>query len=113
MCAYWDSVGRGDVTDRDMIFHMKFAAAKLGYPSSNIPLDRIGADSNRAGRLCAMKLAWFDDENIRKMGTWLPSSNAILEYIQQNLSGFSQDVATKRSRIERFTNMEGSANHTG
>ena len=30
-CAYWDSVGRGDVTDRDMIFHMKFAAAKLGY----------------------------------------------------------------------------------
>ena len=39
LCAYWESVGGGDVTDRDMIFHMEFAAAKLGYPSSNIPLE--------------------------------------------------------------------------
>ena len=49
LCAYWDIVGRGAVTDRDMSFHMKFAAAKLGYPSSNIPLDRIDTHSNRAG----------------------------------------------------------------
>ena len=40
-CAYWDSVGRDDVTDRDMSIHMKFVAAKLGYPSRYIPLDRI------------------------------------------------------------------------
>ena len=26
--AYWDSAGRGNVTDRDMSFHMKFVAAK-------------------------------------------------------------------------------------
>ena len=31
-CTYWDSVCRGDVIDRDMIFHMKFSEAKLGYP---------------------------------------------------------------------------------
>ena len=36
--TYWDSVGRGDVTDRDMSFHIKFEAAKLGFPSRNIPL---------------------------------------------------------------------------
>ena len=40
LCAYWNSVGRVDVTDRDMSFHMK-SAEKLGYPSRNILLDRI------------------------------------------------------------------------
>ena len=49
LCAYWDSVGMGDVTDRDMSFHMKLAAAKLDYPSRNIPLGRINTHSNRAG----------------------------------------------------------------
>ena len=79
LCAYWDSVGRGDVTDRDMIFHMIFAAAKLGYPRRNIPLDRIDNHLKRAGGAYAMKLAGFDDKSIRKMGRWLPLSNAFLE----------------------------------
>ena len=65
-CAYLDSVGRGDVTDRDIIFHMKFAAAKLGYPTRNIPLDRIDTHSNQAGGAYAMKLSGFDDESIGK-----------------------------------------------
>ena len=84
---------------------MKFAAAKLGYPIRNIPLDSIDTHSNRSGGACAMKLAGFDDESIRKIGRWLPPSNAFLEYIQQQLSGFSQVMATKMSRIARFTNM--------
>ena len=50
--AYWESVGRGNVTDRDMSFHMKLAAEKLGYPSRNILLDRIDTHSNRAGGAC-------------------------------------------------------------
>ena len=41
LCEYWDSVVGGDVTDRYMSFHIKFAAAKEGYPRRNIPLDRI------------------------------------------------------------------------
>ena len=61
LCAYWDSVGRGDVTDMDMRFHMKFSAEKLGYPSRNIPLDSIDTHLNQAGGACAMKLAGFDD----------------------------------------------------
>ena len=60
-----------------------------------------------------MKLAGFDDESIIKMGIWLPSSNEFLEYIQQQLSGFSHGMATKMSRIARLTNMERSENHTG
>ena len=83
LCAYWDSVGRGDVTDRDMGFHMKFSASKLGYHSRNIPLDRIDTHSNRAGGACATKLELFDDESIGKMGRWLPSSNYLLGYTQQ------------------------------
>ena len=79
LCAYWNSVGRGYVTDRDEIFHMKFAAAKLGHPSRNIPLDRIDAHSNRAGGECTRKLERFDDESIRKMGRWLPLLNDLLE----------------------------------
>ena len=113
LCAYWDSVGRGDVTDRDMICHIKFAAQKLSYPSRNIPLDRIDTHSNQAGRSCAMKMAVFDDETIRKIRKWLSSSNTFLEYIQQQLSGFSQCMATKMSRIVIFTNMEGSEKYTG
>ena len=93
-CAYWDIVVRVDVTDRDMSFHMKFAAAKLGYPSRNILLYRIDTHSNRVGGACEMKLAKFD---------------AFLEYIQQQLSGVSQGMETKMSKIAICTNMEGSA----
>ena len=113
MCAYWDSVDRCDVTDKDMSFHMKIGASKLGYPSRKILIDRIDTHLNLAGGACAMKLAGFDDENIIKMVRWLPSSNDFLEYIQQKLLGFFQGMATKMSRIARFTNMEGSENHTG
>ena len=112
-CEYWYSVIRGGVIDRDISSHMKFAASKLGSPSRNIPLDRIDTHSNRAGGACAMKMAGFDDESIRKMGGWFLSLNDFLEYIQQQLSGLSQVVTTKMSRIARFTNMEGSENHTG
>ena len=64
LCDYWYSVGRGDVTDRHVSFHMKFAAEKLGYPGRNIPLDSIDTHLNWEGGVCAMKLAGFDDENI-------------------------------------------------
>ena len=67
LCANWDSVERDYVKDRDISFNMKFSAAKLGYPSRNILLDRIDTHLNRAGKACAMKLAGFDDDIIRKM----------------------------------------------
>ena len=66
--AHWDSVGRRDPTHMYMSFHMKFAAEKLGYPSRNIPLDRIDTHLNPAGGACAMKLAGFDDGSIRTFG---------------------------------------------
>ena len=77
-CEYWDSVGRSNVPDRDISFHMKFAAAKLGYPIRNISLDRIDTHSKWAGGACAMELEVFDNEGIIKMGRWLPSLNDFL-----------------------------------
>ena len=106
-CEFWDIFGRDNVTDRDMGFHVKFAEAKLGYPSRNILLDIIDTHSNLADGAYAMKLARFDDKGIRKMGIWLPLSNDFLEYIQQQLSVLSQGMASKMIRIVRFTNMEG------
>ena len=49
-------------------FSYEIAAARLGYPGRNIPLDRIDTHSNWAVRACAMKLAVFDDDSIRKKG---------------------------------------------
>ena len=60
LCVYWDSVGRGDVRDRDMIFHMKFVAAELCYPSRNIPLDTVDTNTKRSSGSCAMKLEEFN-----------------------------------------------------
>ena len=76
-------------------------------------LDRIVTHLNRAGGACAIKLAVFDDDSIEKMVRWMPSVNNFLEYIQHQLLGFSQGMATKMIRIARFKNMEGSENHTG
>ena len=76
--AYWEIVGRGDFTDSDMSFHMKSAAAKLSYPSKNIPLDMIDTHSKQAGGACTMILEGFDYESIRKTGRWLLSLNVFL-----------------------------------
>ena len=66
LCAHLYSVSRGYVMDRDMRFHMKILAEKLGYPIINIPLDRIDTHLNQAGGASSMKLAGFDDESIGK-----------------------------------------------
>ena len=81
LCAYWDSVGRVNITGRDACFHMKFTVAKLGYPSRNIPLYRIDTHLNRAFGACAIKLAVFHDDIIRKIGRWLLPSNAFFGII--------------------------------
>ena len=41
------------------------------------------------------------------MGRWAPDSTSFMEYIQQQLSTFSEGMATDMSRIAQFTNMEG------
>ena len=97
--AYWDVIGRGNVTNNTISFAMKYSAAALNYPARGIPIDRIDTHSNRSGGACALKLAGYDDSAIRKMGPWAPNSSAFMEYIQQQLSSFSVGMSAKMSDI--------------
>ena len=108
ICTYFDEAGMGSVTDTQIRFTVKFAAKSLHYDERGIPNNRVDTHSLRAGGACALKLAGHDEVQIRKMGRWAPKSNAFLEYIQQQLSTFSKGMAASMSRIETFTNMEGS-----
>jgi hypothetical protein len=107
LCSYWDAVGRGDVTDGQISFAMKFAAGALNYPLRGIPIQRIDTHSLRSGGACALSLAGYKDHEIMKMGRWAPKSTSFMEYIQQQLSTFSKGMSTNMSRIQKFTNMEG------
>lgn len=107
LCSYWDEVGRGDVTDSNIRFAVKFAAKALDYPSRGIPIERIDTHSLRSGGACALSLAGYRDHEIMKMGRWAPNSTSFMEYIQQQLSTFSAGMARNMSRVAQFTNMEG------
>ena len=105
--AYWNNVGRENITNNNISFAMKYSAAALNYPARGIPLNRIDPHSKRSGGACALKLAGYDDSAIRKMGRWAPNSSAFMEYIQQQLSSFSVGMSARMSDIPLFTNMEG------
>jgi len=107
LCAYWDDVGAGNITDEQIRYTVKFAAGALHYPQRNMPIERMDTHSLRSGGACALKLAGHDEVEIRKMGRWAPSASAFLEYIQQQLSTFSEGMSTGMSRIGVFTNMAG------
>ena len=107
LCAFWDEVGKGHITDTQVRFTVKMAAKALKYPERGIPLNRVDTHSLRSGGACALKLSGRDDVEIRKMGRWAPRSTAFLEYIQEQLSTFSQGMSTGMSQIKTFTNMEG------
>ena len=107
LCSFWDDVGRGDVTDGNIRYAVKFVVATLKYPDRGIPLKRVDTHSLRSGGACALKLSGKSDTDIKKMGRWSPQSSSFLEYIQQQLSTFSVGMSTDMSNIARFTNMEG------
>ncbi len=98
----------GPVADNEICFAVKFAAKSLHYDKRGIPIDIVDAHSLRSGGACALKLSGYDKVEIRKMRRWKPKYNAFLEYIQQQLSTFSKGMAAGMSRIDTFTNMEGS-----
>ena len=109
ICAYWDAVGQGNVTDDQIRYAVKFAAGKLQYPQRGMDLGRMDTHLLRSGGVCALKLAGYDEVEIRKMGRWAPKSNAFLEYIQSQLSTSLIGMVTTMRNIQRFSNMEGAA----
>ena len=111
LCAFWDEMGRGDVTDGMVRFSVKYAAAGLDYLAQGIPIDRIDTHSLRLGGACALSIAGFKPHEIMKMGRWAPKLLSFMEYIQQQLSTFSAGMSTAMSKIAPFTNMEGATNN--
>jgi hypothetical protein len=107
LCTFYDEAGMGSVTDNQIRYTVKYTAKELNYDKRGIPIDRVDTHSLRSGGACALKLAGHDNVEIRKMGRWKPRSNAFLEYIQQQLSTFSKDMANNMSNIATFTNVEG------
>ena len=107
LCTYWDDVGRGNITDNEIRWAVKFAAQGLNYEDRGIPTTRVDTHSLRSGGACALKLSGYSDTEIQKMGRWAPKSTSFLEYIQQQLSTFSAGMAANMSKIQTFTNMEG------
>jgi len=110
LCAFWDQMGRGDVTGGMVRFSVKYAAAVLDYPVRGILIDRIDTHSLHSGGACALSVAGFKPHEIMKMGRWAPNSLSFMEYIQQQLSTFSAGMSDAMSKIKPFTNMEGATN---
>ena len=110
LCAYWDRVGRGNISDQEIRVAVKAAASALKYPQRGMSLKRIDTHSLRSGGACALKLAGKDNVTIRKLGRWAPKSNTWLEYIQTQLSSFSKGLTSDMRNIPRFSIMEGAEN---
>ena len=71
--AYWNNVGRENITNNNISFAMKYSAAALNYPARGIPLNRIDTHSNQSGGASTLKLADYDDSAFRKMGNGRPT----------------------------------------
>ena len=55
----------GSVTDNQIRFAVKFAAKALQYEKRGIPIDRIDTHSLRSGGACALRLAGYDEVQIK------------------------------------------------
>ncbi len=113
ICAYWDEVGRVNVTDQQIHFAVKYTTKMKHDDKHSITIDCINIHLLRSGSVCACKLAGFNEVKIQKMGRWAPKSNAWLEYIQLQLSLFATGLEEGMSQIPPFTNMEEATKNEG
>ena len=106
LSAFFEDEGRtGDVTDTDIRKELKIAAVALNYESRGIPVTRIDTHSLRAGGANALHLSGYADREIQKMGRW--TSETFKEYIQEQLSSFTEGMSTKMRQRFNFVNVEG------
>ena len=110
LCAFWDEIGRGDVTDGMVRFSVKYAATGLDYSARGIPIDRIDTQSLQSGEACALSIAGFKPHEIMKMGRWAPNRLSSMTYIQQQLATFFTGMLTEMSKITPFITMKGATN---
>ena len=107
LCSYWDHPRWNDVTDGKIRSASKFAGRMLGYPARGIPLNYRNTHSLHTGGKYTLVASGHKDRDIQKRARWAPKSNAVMEYIQQQLSTFSAGVSAKMSTAPHFVNMDG------
>jgi len=108
LSAYWLDGKQLDINDNDIRDNLKWAATMLDYPSTKgIPIDRIDTHSLRCGGANAMSLAGYSDRHIMKMGRW--RSVTFMEYIRDELDGFSEGISKSMSKTFGFVNIAGGA----
>lgn len=99
-----------NVTNNDMRKSIRLAAELLHYPSlKGIPIDRIDTHSLRSGGANTLSLSGYTDQEIQKMGQW--RSAMFKEYIQEELSCFSNGISTKMKTKFNFVDISGGVFH--
>ena len=106
LSAFFVGRTRFDVTDNDVRQSLKQAANILNYPEmKGIPIKRVDTHSLRSGGANALSLAGYSDREIQKMGRW--RSATFMEYIREELSGFSAGMSRQMKRRFAFVNIAG------
>jgi len=103
--SFWDHLGIGHVTDKDMLVEIRRAVIKLGLEKNGIIPSRVGTHSFRAGGAMALKFAGADRDDIKKMGRW--SSDTFLLYIHDQIAEYSEGWTEKMSVPRSYFNLEG------
>ena len=101
--TYYDHLGRGNVTEGDIVKTVRVAAAALGLRAQGFQEERLGSHSLRAGGAMALKLHGYDDTTIMKMGRW--TSLTFLQYIHNQIAHLSHDISKKMSIALPFVNV--------
>ena len=98
------------MTNEDISVAVKWAAAKLDYPTSRgIPVERINTHSLRGGGACALALAGYSDTQIQKMGRWKGAT--FKEYIREELYCYSEGMSRGMKNMFGFVNIAGGVCH--
>lgn len=110
LSAYFVNGCKHEVTDVNVRESLKFAATQLNYPENKgIPIERIDTHSLRIGGANALSLAGYSDREIQKMGRW--RSQTFKEYVQEQLSDFSEGMSKSMKQMFNFVNVEGGVWH--
>ena len=103
LCSYHQQESWHTIDAATMVAQVRQVGAKLKLHEQAIDPDLIGAHSLRAGGAMALKLHGYNDTTIMKMGRW--TSLTFLQYIHNQISHLSKDIASKMSIELPFVNV--------
>ena len=105
ICAYKDSpeLQWQNVRSKDIVQAVKDGLKACRSAIRNLPIDRVGSHSLRAGGAMALFINDKDAMTIQRAGRW--TSNTFMEYIHGNLDVTSRGLSQTMAKITPFVNM--------